>query len=156
MFEQLFKWPPEVHFAPWVVRLLVAALLGGVIGWQREKVHSIAGFRTHMLVSLGSALFILGGRESGMTPVELSRIFQGIAGGIGFLGAGVILKRADQNEVHGLTTAASVWVTAGVGCACATGAIWLPVAAAFLASFILGPLSRLENHRKEGERSNRP
>ena len=149
MFEQLFKWPPEVHFAPWVVRLLVAALLGAVIGWQREKVHSIAGLRTHMLVSLGSALFILGGRESGMTPVELSRIFQGIAGGIGFLGAGVILKRADQNEVHGLTTAASIWVTAGVGTACATGAVWLPAFTAVLASLILGPLSRLEHHQKK-------
>ena len=105
-----------------------------------------------MLVSLGSALFILGGRESGMPPGELSRIFQGIAGGIGFLGAGVILKRADQNEVHGLTTAASIWVTAGVGSTCATGAVWLPTVAAILASVILGPLSRLEDHSKRNFR----
>jgi len=149
MFEQLFPWPPAAHFAPWAVRLLVAALLGGVIGLQREKVHRSAGLRTHMLVALGSSLFVLGGRESGMTPVELSRIYQGIAGGVGFLGAGVIFKRAEQGDVQGLTTAASIWATAGVGCACATGAVWLPAFTAILTALILGPLSRLENHARK-------
>lgn len=104
-----------------VVRLCVAVVLGGVIGWERESVGAPAGLRTHMLVSLGSALFVLIPLQAGMRFEDLSRILQGITAGIGFLGAGAILKQTERNDVHGLTTAASIWLTAALGVAAGMG-----------------------------------
>src|SRR5665647_941543 len=102
--------PDAAHF-------LAAAVLGGIIGAQRERVHSAAGFRTHILVAMGAVLLVLGGLEAGFSNPDVSRVVQGIVAGIGFLGAGTILKLADRGEVHGLTTAATIWVTAAVGVA---------------------------------------
>lgn len=104
-----------------VVRLLVAVLLGGVLGWERESVGAPAGLRTHMLVSLGSALFVLIPLQAGMRLDDLSRVLQGITAGIGFLGAGAILKQTARNDVRGLTTAASIWLTAALGVAAGMG-----------------------------------
>jgi putative Mg2+ transporter-C (MgtC) family protein len=104
-----------------VVRLLVAVLLGGVLGWERESVGAPAGLRTHMLVSLGSALFVLIPLQAGMRIEDLSRVLQGITAGIGFLGAGAILKQTARNDVRGLTTAASIWLTAALGVAAGMG-----------------------------------
>ena len=131
-------------------RLLAAAVLGGVIGAQRERVHSAAGFRTHILVSLGAALVVLAGREAGFSTPDVSRVVQGIVAGIGFLGAGTILKLAERGEVHGLTTAATIWVTAAVGVAASLCPLWLPAFAAVLTWAVLA-LARLE-----GRRSQRP
>jgi putative Mg2+ transporter-C (MgtC) family protein len=103
------------------VRLLVALVLGGVLGWERESVGASAGLRTHMLVSLGSALFVLIPLQVGMQITDLSRVLQGVTAGIGFLGAGAILKLTDKKEIEGLTTAASVWLTAAVGIAAGMG-----------------------------------
>src|SRR5262245_11033445 len=89
-----------------VVRLLLAALLGGLLGWQRELVGKAAGLRTHMLVALGSAFFVLIPSQAGMPLGDLSRVLQGVITGIGFLGAGAILKLSEQQQIHGLTTAA--------------------------------------------------
>jgi putative Mg2+ transporter-C (MgtC) family protein len=100
-----------------VVRLLVAVVLGGVLGWERESVGAPAGLRTHMLVSLGSALFVLIPLQAGMKMEDLSRVLQGVTAGIGFLGAGAILKQRDRNDVRGLTTAASIWLRAALGVA---------------------------------------
>jgi putative Mg2+ transporter-C (MgtC) family protein len=104
-----------------VVRLLVAVVLGGVLGWERESVGAPAGLRTHMLVSLGSALFVLIPLQAGMKMEDLSRVLQGVTAGIGFLGAGAILKQRDRNDVRGLTTAASIWLTAALGVAAGMG-----------------------------------
>src|SRR3989344_5699481 len=94
-----------------LLRLVAAAVVGGLIGLEREVVHKPAGVRNHMLVSIGSALFIL------VTLMEFqyesARIIAGIATGIGFLGAGTIFKA--KSEVHGLTTAASIWTVSAVG-----------------------------------------
>jgi putative Mg2+ transporter-C (MgtC) family protein len=103
------------------VRLLVALVLGSVLGWERESVGASAGLRTHMLVSLGSALFVLIPLQVGMQITDLSRVLQGVTAGIGFLGAGAILKLTDKKEIEGLTTAASVWLTAAVGIAAGMG-----------------------------------
>ena len=84
------------------LRLIFAVVAGGLIGLEREVVHRPAGVRTHMLVCLGAALFVLVTLET--LPNETARIIAGIATGIGFLGAGTIFKA--ENEVHGLTTAA--------------------------------------------------
>ena len=104
-----------------VVRLLVAIVLGGILGYERESVGASAGLRTHMLVSLGSALFVLIPLQAGMGITDLSRVLQGVTAGIGFLGAGAILKQRDNNDVKGLTTAASVWMTAAIGVAAGMG-----------------------------------
>jgi putative Mg2+ transporter-C (MgtC) family protein len=143
----IFQWPAEHILLVSVVRLGLAALLGAVIGLQRERVHSTAGLRTHMLVSLGSAFFVLAAIESGATASDVSRVIQGLVAGVGFLGAGTILKIGDRAEVHGLTTAASIWLTAAVGTGAGLGHIWLPALGAILGWIILGPIGRLEKHR---------
>jgi putative Mg2+ transporter-C (MgtC) family protein len=104
-----------------VVRLLVAVVLGGLLGYERESVGASAGLRTHMLVSLGSALFVLIPLQAGMQIEDLSRVVQGVTAGIGFLGAGAILKQRNRNDIRGLTTAASVWLTAAIGIAAGMG-----------------------------------
>jgi putative Mg2+ transporter-C (MgtC) family protein len=136
--------PDATEFARAVVRLLVAALLGAVVGFERERAGKAAGLRTHMLVALGAALLMLAAAESGMTSSDLSRIIQGVITGIGFLGAGSILKSEEQREIRGLTTAAGIWLTAGVGVAAGLGR-WGTAAVAVAASWIiLGLLTRLE------------
>ena len=104
-----------------VVRLLVALVLGGLLGYERESVGASAGLRTHMLVSLGAALFVLIPLQAGMQIQDLSRVMQGVTAGIGFLGAGAILKQKEEHDIKGLTTAASVWLTAAIGIAAGMG-----------------------------------
>ena len=139
--------PDAAHLLATGGRLLAAAALGGLIGAQRERVHSAAGFRTHILVAVGAALFVLAGREAGFSISDDSRVVQGIVAGIGFLGAGTILKLADRGEVHGLTTAATIWVTAAVGVAASVGPLWLPALAALLTWAVLAFAVRLEGRR---------
>jgi putative Mg2+ transporter-C (MgtC) family protein len=90
-----------------VVRLLVAGVLGGTLGWEREHAGKAAGVRTHMLVAMGAALFVLVSQQIGIESPDMSRVVQGIIAGIGFLGAGTILKGTGDEKVHGLTTAAA-------------------------------------------------
>jgi len=122
-----------------------AALLGGAIGLERELHHRWAGLRTHMLVAMACALFIQAGMASGdATPAELSRIIQGIAAGIGFIGAGTILKLTTKLEIKGLTTASSVWLAAAVGTACGSRLFALATVAAILSLVILYAVGSLE------------
>ena len=104
-----------------LLRMLVALLLGALIGWDRERRDADAGLRTHMLVALGAALFVVVPLEAGMAVEDLSRVLQGIVSGIGFLGAGAVLKDNSEGRIHGLTTAASIWATAAVGIAAGMG-----------------------------------
>lgn len=97
------------------MRLALAALLGGILGYERERKGRSAGMRTHMLVAVGAALFVIGPSQAGMSIADLSRVLQGIVQGIGFLGAGAIIVRTAKNQVEGLTTAANIWATAGIG-----------------------------------------
>ncbi len=121
------------------LRLIFAVIAGGLIGLEREVVHRPAGVRTHMLVCLGAALFVLVTLET--LPNETARIIAGIATGIGFLGAGTIFKA--ENEVHGLTTAASIWAVAAVGIAVGLGYYLMMLIAVVLILIILN-LNRLE------------
>jgi len=102
-----------------VVRLLVAGLMGALIGYDRERVASPAGLRTHILVALGAALFVIVPVQAGFSADDISRVVQGLVAGIGFLGAGAILKQ--EATVRGLTTAASIWLTAAIGMAAGLG-----------------------------------
>ncbi|UXY55475.1 MgtC/SapB family protein [Pseudomonas tohonis] len=97
------------------LRVLLAALLGGLLGFEREQHGKAAGIRTHMLVALGAALFVLAPQMAGAESDALSRVIQGIVAGIGFLCAGTILKRDSLAEVKGLTTAAGLWLTTAIG-----------------------------------------
>jgi putative Mg2+ transporter-C (MgtC) family protein len=121
--DELWQWL-DVKAAGWsALRLGLAAVLGGCVGIEREWVGKDAGLRTHMLVSLGAALFVVVALESGVGPDGVARVIQGVATGIGFIGAGTILKRADRDEVSGLTSAAAIWVTGAIGVAAGAGAL---------------------------------
>jgi putative Mg2+ transporter-C (MgtC) family protein len=139
-------WPDTAAALHTVFRLLFAALVGALPGLQRERLHIAAGLRTHMLVSVGSAVFVMAALEAGAGISETTRVIQGLATGIGFVGAGAILKSADKQEIRGLTTASSVWLTAGLGTAVGVGRIWLPIVASVLALVILALLRRFESH----------
>ena len=144
--EPIFLPVSSAHILLFAARLALAVVLGAVLGLDRERVHSAAGLRTHMLVCLGAAVMVLGGSVAGFGHDAASRVIQGIIVGIGFLGAGTILKVSERIEVHGLTTAASIWVTASVGIAVGLGHLWLSVVATFIGWLVLGPLKRLERH----------
>ncbi|WP_426135847.1 MgtC/SapB family protein [Pseudomonas sp. PWP3-1b2] len=106
------------------VRLLIAAILGGILGFEREQKGKAAGVRTHMLVAMGAALFVLVPQMSGSQADAMSRVLQGVIAGVGFLCAGAIIKgRADEEDQHvkGLTTAAGLWMTAAIGVATGMG-----------------------------------
>jgi len=137
-----------------LLRLCLALLVGGMIGWERQLRHKPAGLRTHMLVSMGSALFVLiplaiGKNENGRDAIE--RVIQGIAAGIGFLGGGEILRQSKQEtgevEVHGLTSAAAIWVSAALGTAAGCGLWEMALIGALLSLFVLKVVKQLERHK---------
>jgi putative Mg2+ transporter-C (MgtC) family protein len=126
--------------------MAVAVILGGVVGLERELRGRWAGMRTHMIVCLGAALFVLVMTSyPNVQSSDVSRVIQGLVAGIGFLGAGTILKLTDKAEVKGLTTAASIWLAAAVGVACGLKQYPLAVSAVVLALVVLEALRRLEH-----------
>ncbi|MBM3105975.1 MAG: MgtC/SapB family protein [Pseudomonas sp.] len=144
------------------VRMLMAALLGAVLGFERELKGKAAGVRTHMLVAMGAALFVLVPRMAGVDDAGLSRVVQGIVAGIGFLGAGTILKGRDQEDashVKGLTTAAGLWMTAAIGVAAGMGREATAVISTLLALLVLGVMpwvvDKLETDKDENEDENK-
>ncbi|KPA99148.1 MULTISPECIES: MgtC/SapB family protein [Pseudomonas] len=137
------------------LRLLIAALLGGLLGFEREQKGKAAGVRTHMLVALGAALFVLVPQVSGAQADAMSRVVQGVIAGIGFLCAGTILKgHADEagQHVKGLTTAAGLWMTAAIGVAVGLGREATAVLSTLLAlavfSLMPGIVRLLEKDRR--------
>jgi putative Mg2+ transporter-C (MgtC) family protein len=130
-----------------VVRLLVAGLMGAIIGYDRERNASPAGFRTHILVALGAALFVIAPAQAGFSADDVSRVVQGIVAGIGFLGAGAILKQDSNFKVRGLTTAASIWLTAAIGIAAGVGQLVTALVATAFGLVVLGVV------RKPGPRT---
>jgi putative Mg2+ transporter-C (MgtC) family protein len=134
------------------LRLVLAAMLGGMLGYEREQHGKAAGIRTHMLVSMGAALFVLGAVLVEAGDDAMSRVVQGIVAGVGFLCAGTILKGGKMAEVSGLTTAAGVWMTSAVGVCVGLGLEATAVLATLMMLFILNViphiLERLEKHRR--------
>ena len=125
-------------------RLGGAALLGGLIGIEREWSRKAAGLRTHMTVSLASAAFVLTVIEIGGADEDVSRVIQGIAAGIGFLGAGTILKKTSEEDIQGLTTAATIFLTAAVGAAAGAGAVGIGIVCVIAAWLILTIMAGVE------------
>ena len=142
--DALFVLPDADDALRVSVRLATALVLGAVLGYQRERAGKAAGLRTHILVALGAALFVLAPLEAGMSVGDLSRVLEGVITGIGFLGAGAILKLTKRREVQGLTTAANIWFTAAIGVAVGSGHLWLPVLGTALAWLVLGVVGRME------------
>jgi putative Mg2+ transporter-C (MgtC) family protein len=142
--RELFDLPDAARFVEVMVRLIFASVLGGILGFERQRKGKAAGLRTHMLVGLGTALFTVAPLEAGMAVADMSRVFQGIATGIGFIGAGTILKVAEQEQIKGLTTAASIWLTAAIGVAVGAGSLWLPALGTLFALIILSVLGYAE------------
>jgi len=142
--EISFGLPEARQFWRIVMRLVVAMIVGAVVGIQRERSGKPAGIRTHMLVALGAALFVIGPLEFGMLEDDLSRVIQGLITGIGFLGAGAILKLEDKREIEGLTTAAGIWMTAAMGLAAGLGRFGLAFVSVFFAWFVLAVVKRIE------------
>jgi putative Mg2+ transporter-C (MgtC) family protein len=128
-----------------VLRLGMAGLLGGVLGYERETAGKAAGLRTHMLVAMGAALFVLVPIQSGVSAADMTRVLQGLVAGVGFLGAGTILKLSGSAEIHGLTTAAGIWLTAAVGVACGMGRQASAVLSTILALIVLRAFMHVSN-----------
>jgi putative Mg2+ transporter-C (MgtC) family protein len=125
-----------------VVRLLVAGFMGAIIGYDRERKASPAGFRTHILVALGAALFVIAPSQAAFSADDVSRVVQGIVAGIGFLGAGAILKQDASMTVRGLTTAASIWLTAAIGIAAGLGQLVTALVATAFGVIVLGVMHK--------------
>ncbi|MDB6002534.1 MAG: methyltransferase [Rhizobacter sp.] len=130
------------------LRLLMAVVLGGLVGYERESRDSSAGLRTHMLVALGAALFVMVPEQAGMEKADLSRVLQGVISGIGFLGAGAVLKMSHDNRIRGLTTAASIWATAAIGVTVGLGREATAIMSTVLTLVILAVLLKVEKRIK--------
>lgn len=142
--EILSGFPDLRQMASLVTRMMIAMILGAVIGAQRESTGKPAGLRTHMLVAMGGALFVLAPLQSGMDLDGMSRVIQGIVTGIGFIGGGAILKLQEQRAIEGLTTAAGIWITAAVGIAAGLGRWGLAVASTVLTWVTLSLIGKIE------------
>jgi len=127
-----------------VLRLTLAAALGFALGFEREQQGKAAGVRTHMLVAIGSAMFVLIPQQTGIVPADMSRVIQGLVAGVGFLCAGTILKHGkDEQQVQGLTTAAGLWMTAAIGMACGLGRETTAILSTLLALAVLSLVPRV-------------
>ena len=139
-----------------VQRLILAAVLAGVIGYERERHGRAAGFRTHILVGVGSCLIMLTAMHlmealAGRVTVDPTRMAAQVVSGIGFLGAGTILR--SRASILGLTTAASLWAAAGIGLAAGAGFVFgaaVTTAIVFLTLFALGPVVHRIRDNKGG------
>jgi len=137
-------------------RVGAAAVLGGAIGLEREWHGHWAGLRTHIMVAIGAAIFVIGGTTAHGQGIDgPSRVIQGVASGIGFLGAGTILKLGDKMEIKGLTTASSIWLAAALGIAAGLAEYALAVASAAISLFVLGVLGPVEKYLERRHKSHR-
>lgn len=140
-----FAIPTALDFARIAGRLTCALVIGALVGIQRELTHKPAGLRTHMLVALGTCFIVVAAVEARMSPTDLSRVIQGLVTGIGFLGGGAILKLTAEHEIHGLTTAASIWMTAAASIAAGLGEVVTAALGLGLGIIVLTLLSGIES-----------
>jgi putative Mg2+ transporter-C (MgtC) family protein len=131
--------PDGTHLAIILIRLVTATLLGAAIGYEREKAGKPAGLRTHILVTAGTTVFILGCLGAGFhsNSDAISRVIQGIITGIGFIGAGSIIKAEAGKKIQGITTSAGIWMTAAIGVTIGLGALGLAIVGTMLTLIVL-------------------
>ena len=130
------------------LRLLLAALLAGMLGYERESQGKAAGVRTHMLVALGAALFVVIPEQAGVAEDAMSRVTQGVIAGVGFLCAGTILKGEGNLQVKGLTTAAGLWLTAAIGVAVGVGYETTAALSTLMVLFVLNVMPMIVDKKK--------
>lgn len=139
-----------------LLRVLVALCCGACIGYQREQVGKAAGLRTHIIVAGGAAVAVAAAFESGMENDALSRVIQGLLTGVGFLGAGAILKLREVPDVRGLTTAAGIWMTCAIGVAAGLGRFAIAILATAATWYVLNSLQAWERRNGEAEADRAP
>lgn len=132
-----------------VVRLLTATVLGGMLGLERESKGRAAGLKTHILVSIGSALFVMAPLLMGIAPGDVTRVMQGIVSGIGFLGAGAIIKLERDERIEGLTTAAGIWMVSAVGMAAGMGMEVMALATTLIGLAIVNTIPRIMRNEEQ-------
>jgi putative Mg2+ transporter-C (MgtC) family protein len=155
-WEELTSGLPDARqLAHLFIRLVAATLLGAVVGLQRERAGKPAGLRTHILVTLGTAVFVMACSGVGMSLDGLSRVIQGVVTGIGFIGAGSILKLNEERDVQGLTTAAGVWMTAAIGVAVGLGSLGVALLSTLFTVVILA-LAGMNESRAAKKRTANP
>jgi putative Mg2+ transporter-C (MgtC) family protein len=138
MIDWILNQDEVQEFGAFLLRLSIAIVLGGVLGVERQLRGRWAGIRTHMMVSLGAAIFTLAAITTAPNDSnEVTRVIQGIAAGIGFLGAGTILKLSTEVEVKGLTTASSIWLAAALGTVAGMGEYALATASGLMSVLVL-------------------
>jgi putative Mg2+ transporter-C (MgtC) family protein len=139
--------PDARELAVILIRLFAAVLFGAAIGYERETAGKAAGLRTHILVTAGTTVFVLGGIAAGMNANSdaISRVIQGIVTGIGFVGAGSILKREDEQNIQGVTTSAGIWMAAAIGVTVGLGGLGLALMATVLTLIVLRATLWFEN-----------
>jgi putative Mg2+ transporter-C (MgtC) family protein len=136
-----------------IIRLIAATLLGAAVGIQREQAGKPAGLRTHTLVTLGTTVFVLACSGAEISAEGLSRVIQGIITGIGFIGAGSILKLSEQRDIRGLTTAAGIWMTAAIGVAVGLGRLGVALLSTGLTLIVLSVFGSVEYRIYKGRRA---
>ena len=142
-------WPGDV------LSIILAVVFGAAIGLEREVSGKSAGLRTNVLICLGAAVFTIISKQIGGTQQDsLTRIAAGIVTGVGFLGAGAIIQ--DRGGVHGLTTAATIWLVASIGMACGAGFYSLAVISTFVAIVVLIGFGQLAGHLERYRKKHKP
>ena len=147
--EITFGLPEWRQFIQVVVRLAATIIIAGLIGFQREAAGKSAGLRTHIMVALGSTLFVLGCIGAGMKDDATSRVIQGIVTGIGFIGAGTILKK--ETRIKGLTTSAGLWTTCAIGVVIGLGELGIAMIGGVFAFIVLTGLAWFEKRYVDPE-----
>lgn len=154
LWQELTLGLTDGQAAKMLLRIVLAVLLGGLVGMQREQAGKPAGVRTHMLVCLGTAVVVLACAGMGMQYDAQSRVIQGIVTGIGFIGAGSILKLSEERDIQGLTTAAGLWMTAAIGIACGVGTLGIAIISAVVTVILLALAGIIEarSNKKDNEK----
>src|SRR5688500_470074 len=147
--ELSFGIPDSRQLLVVIIRLLAAVVCGAAIGFERETAGKAAGLRTHILVTAGTTVLVLACLGSGMDSDALSRVIQGIVTGIGFVGAGSILKRENEESIQGVTTSAGIWMAAAIGVSVGLGELGLALMATVLALVVLRATIWFENRVTE-------
>ena len=137
--------PDGTQLVRLLLRVVAATILGAIVGFEREKAGKPAGLRTHILVCLGTAVVVLACAGANMNLDGLSRVIQGIVTGIGFIGAGSILKLNEERDIQGLTTAAGLWMTAAIGIAVGLGELGVALISTALTLIVLALVHVWEN-----------
>ena len=142
-------WPDDL------LGIILAVVFGAAIGLEREISGKAAGLRTNVLICLGAAVFtIISKQMAAGTGDSLTRIAAGVVAGVGFLGAGAVI--VDRGGIHGLTTAATIWLVASIGMACGTGFYSLAVISTFIAILVLMGLGQLEKSLRRYGKKQKP